>query len=69
MALKDYYISFISLSTTDIKYDESTKSGSVNAKEVYDTYLDGEYKRLEQNYVYSFKYNDNEKSYQITDIK
>ena len=69
MSLKDYYISFISLSTTDIKYDESSKSGSVNTKEVYDTYLDGEYKRLEQNYVYSFKYNDNEKSYQITDIK
>ena len=69
MSLKDYYISFISLSTTDIKYDDSSKSGSVNTKEVYDTYLDGEYKRLEQNYVYSFKYNDNEKSYQITDIK
>ena len=69
MSFKDYYLYFVSLSIKDVKYDPNTRSGSVNVKEVYDTYLDGEGGKIEQNYIYTFKYNDNEKSYQFTDMK
>lgn len=67
-ATDNIYENFISLSTKNVKYDSTNTSGSVDVTEVYETRVNGKYKKDTYYYTYSFKYNETEKKFQLTDM-
>lgn len=67
-ATNNVYENFISLSIKNINYDSDNTSGTVDVTEVYESITNGKSKKDTYYYNYSFKYNETEKIFQLTDM-